>query len=174
MPSPPTPTTRTLSPAADLCALAHRADSGGHAACDKAGEIERDVAIDDTDRCLIDHGALGECPDHAKSSNVVACAVTPAVRSVELGALRDPRTLGAQMVQPATAPVATPAGRDEGEDNVVTDRDPTDIGAHGLHHARAFVAQYHRAHGDPPLATHHVVVGATEPDCRKPHQDFGR
>ena len=79
----------------DLGTLAHRADPGRHAACDEAGEIERDFAINYADRRLIDHRALGERPDHAESSNVAAYDVTPAERAVELGALSDPRALGA-------------------------------------------------------------------------------
>jgi hypothetical protein len=76
-------------------------------------------------------------------------------------------------MQPAAAPAAAPTSRDEREDNVVAHGDPADIGAHGFHHTRTFVAQHHWAHSDPPLASHHMVVGPAEPDSRKPHQDFG-
>jgi hypothetical protein len=55
---------------------------------------------------------------------------------------------------------------------VVADRDPTDVSADVFHDAGALVAQHHRAHRDPPLPSHHVVVGAAEPDRSKPHQDL--
>jgi hypothetical protein len=121
MPSPPQPTTSTLSPGFTFAR--RRPDPGWHAAGHQAREIERNVLVDDQDRGLIDHGAFGESADHAKGTDVGAIPVAPAVAAVELLALGNARSFGAQVMQTAAAPLADAAGRNEGEHNVIATLD---------------------------------------------------
>ena len=128
----------------------------------------------DHDRGLIDHRALGESADHAEGADLGAIAVAPAEAAVELLALGDARTFGAQVVQTLAAPAANAAGRNEGEHDVIASFDRGDLGADILDHAGRLVAKHHRPHRDPALAAHNVIVGAAQPDRGDAHQHFGR
>ena len=172
IPSPPQPTTSTLSPG---CTRARwrAARCRRHAAGNEARQIERNVLVDNDDGSLIDDGAFRKGADHAEGADGNAVAVAPAVGPVELRPLRNAGALGAQMMQALPAPVALSAGREEGENDVVAGLDAADRAADLFDHARGLVAQHHRPHRDPPLAPHDVIVGAAQADRGNAHQHFG-
>ena len=164
MPSPPQPTTSTLSPAATLARWRAAPTPAGTPQATSAARSSGTSLSMTSDRGLVHHRALGKAADHAEGADVRAVRVAPAKRAVELRALRDARALGAQMMQAARAPAAAPAAGDEGEHDMVAGRDAGDGLAHRLDDAGRLVAEHHRRHGDAPLAAHDVQVGAAEAD----------
>jgi len=152
--------------------MTRRAHPRRHAAGDERSEIVRDVPLDDDDRGPIDHRALAEGADHAERPDRAAVHVAPAIAAVELRTLGDARSLSAQVMQALQAPAAAPAAGNEGEHDMVADRDPRRLDADALDHAGRLVAQHHRSHRDATLPSHHMIVGAAETDGGDADQHF--
>jgi len=115
MPSPPQPTTSTLSPGCTRARWRAGSDTSRHAAGHEARQIERDVLVDHDNGSLIDDGAFSKAADHAEGADRMAFVVAAPVGAVELRPLRDACALGTEVMQALAAPVALSAGRDEGE-----------------------------------------------------------
>ena len=141
----------------DIGGIDRRPPSGGDAATDQAGLVQR-IVVEDLDAGrLVHHGVLGEGAEADHGGQVLAARRVVTVGPVGLSPHHE---LGADVAQirvTAGARRALAAGRDESEDHVIARAQVLDPGADLLHHAGALVASDDRVHA-PEVAGPHVLV----------------
>jgi hypothetical protein len=150
------------------------ANSGRDPAGHETGEIERNISVDYDNRGLVNHSPFSEASNHAERTHIGSVAITASIGAVELRALGDARTLGAEMMQASPAPAARSAAGNKGQHDVVTRFNAAHRGADFLDHTSGLVAEHHRPHRHAALTAHHMIVGAAQAYGDNTHQNFSR
>ena len=167
-PTPPSPKTTALRPARTLGRVHDRTDAGHHRTAEQRCDLRRQGRVDLHRRPRRHHRMVGE-PGHPEMvmhpvSSRSPSAGSPSPRAVCRPCWRRPRLT--QRGPALRARTALAAGRDEGEHDRVTGREP---GSAGLDHlACRLVAEQHRHHARPRAVDHRQVgvaqAGRADPD----------
>jgi hypothetical protein len=150
------------------------ANSGRDPAGHKTGEIEWDISVYYDNRGLINHSPFSEASNHAECTHINSITITASIGALQLRALGNARTFGAEMMQTALAPSASSAAGNEGQHDVVTQFNADHRGADSFDYTCSFMAEHHRPHRYATLTAHHMIVGAAQAYSSNAHQDFSR
>src|SRR5262249_14549839 len=145
---------------------------GGDAAADESRLVEGDVLVDLDGGELVDHDVGAEGPQGGVRGQVRARRVhaVPAVGQGPAG--HDEGAVVAQVLQAGHARVASAAGGDEREDDVVAHGESVDTGADRVDDAGALVAADDGVGDAGEVAGDEVLVGVAEPAGGQPHADL--
>ena len=138
-PDPADPENHDRVACANLGAIHRGAEAGGDPAAHQRRLVERDVVVDLDDRVLSDDRVGGERAEHAHQTRVLAAHVV-AARAVRLQTDLDPSAGLAQVFAADRAPVATPAGGNPAQYDVVAFGHRMHLGPDRLDDAGALVA----------------------------------
>jgi hypothetical protein len=150
------------------------ADSCRDPTGNETGKVERNIFVDDDNRGLIDHSPFSKATNHAKRTDIGSIAIAASIGAVQLGALGNARTFGAEMMQTAPAPSASSAARNEGQYDMITRFSAVYCGTNFFDYTSSFMAEHHRPHCHTALTAHHVIIGAAQAYGGNAHQDFSR
>jgi hypothetical protein len=148
------------------------ANSGRNPAGNKTGEIEWDISVDYDNRGLINHSPFSEASNHAECTHIGSIAITASVGAVQLRALGDARTFGAEMMQTSPAPAASSAARNKRQYDMITRFYPVYRSANFFDYTSRLVTKHHRPHRYAALTAHHMVIGAAQAHGRDAYQNF--